>query len=81
MGFYLLPKTIHKQVDQLRSNFFWQGARGASEVFKCHMAKMDTICRPKELGGLGMTNTETMNECLLVKWIWKIEKGSDDTWF
>lgn len=28
-----------------------------------------------------MTNTETMNECLLVKWIWKIEKGSDETWF
>ncbi|PWZ37185.1 hypothetical protein Zm00014a_003559 [Zea mays] len=22
-----------------------------------------------------------MNECLLVKWIWKICQGSEDTWF
>ena len=28
-----------------------------------------------------MINTEIMNECLMVKWIWKIEKGSDETWF
>ena len=28
-----------------------------------------------------MINTSIMNECLLTKWIWKIVKGSDDTWF
>jgi hypothetical protein len=22
-----------------------------------------------------------MNECLLVKWIWKMSQGSEDTWF
>ena len=78
MGFYLLPKSIHAEMDQIRSNFFWQGAGGD---FKCHMAKMDTICRPRIQGGLGLVNTRLMNECLLTKWIWKIVKGSDETWY
>ena len=78
MGFYLLPKSVHLEMDQIRSNFFWQGAK---EEFRYHMAKMDTICRPKNQGGLGMINTSTMNECLLVKWIWRIAKGSNETWF
>ena len=78
MGFYLLPKSVQLEMDQIRSNFFWQGAK---EEFRYHMAKMDTICRPKNQGGLGMINTSTMNECLLVKWIWRIAKGSNETWF
>jgi len=78
MGFYLLPKSIHAEMDQIRSNFFWQGAGGD---FKYHMAKMDTICRPRIQGGLGLVNSKLMNECLLTKWIWKIVKGSDETWY
>ena len=70
IGFYLLPKMVHAEMDQIRGNFFWQGAGGD---FKYHMAKMDTICRPRTQGGLGLVNTSLMNECLLTKWIWKIE--------
>ena len=78
MGFYLLPKTTHKNLDRIRGNFFWQGA---SDDFKYHMAKMDTICRPKNQGGLGMINTKHMNDSLLVKWIWKILKGPNTIWY
>lgn len=31
--------------------------------------------------GLGITNTCIMNECLLVKWIWKIMQAPDELWF
>ena len=78
MGFYLLPKSTHKNLDQIRGNFFW---KGASDDFKYHMAKMDTICRPKNQGGLGMINTKHMNDSLLVKWIWKILKAPITTWY
>jgi hypothetical protein len=78
MGFYLLPKGTHEEMDSIRGKFFWQGA---DEGNKYHMAKMDTICRPKDQGGLGILNTTRMNESLLVKWIWKIVQGSDDLWF
>jgi hypothetical protein len=42
---------------------------------------MDTLCRPENQGGIGMLNTRIMNECLLTKWIWKIMKGSEETWY
>ena len=64
MGFYLLPKSSHGGMDSVRGKFFWQGAR---EEFKYHMAKWDTLSRPKDQGGLGIINTQIMNECLLVK--------------
>ena len=64
-------------MDSVRGKFFWQGAR---EEFKYHMAKCETLSRPKDQGGLGIINTHIMNESLLVKWIWKIAKGGNDTW-
>jgi hypothetical protein len=44
------------------------------------MAKWVSLCRPKIHGGLGIINTEIMNQCLLTKWIWKIEAGSKEIW-
>jgi hypothetical protein len=32
----------------------------------------------KDQGGLGGINTKIINECLLVKWIWKIVTGSEE---
>ena len=45
------------------------------------MAKWEMVTRPKDQGGLGILDSRLMNECLLVKWIWKIVQGSNDTWF
>jgi hypothetical protein len=68
MSFYLLPKGTHKKMDSIRAKFFW---RGASEEFKYHMVRWGAVCRPRDLGGLGIVNTRILNECLMVKWIWK----------
>jgi hypothetical protein len=78
MGFYLLPKRSHDSFDSIRSRFFWQGAK---EEHKYHMARWEIVSRPKDQGGLGVINTEIMNECLFIKWIWKIVKGSEDLWY
>jgi len=45
------------------------------------MAKWEMVSRPKDLGGLGIINTRLMNDCLLMKWIWKILQESDTLWF
>lgn len=78
MGFYMLPKGTHVKMDNIRSKFFWQGA---GDAFKYHMAKWISISKPKAYGGLGIINTYLMNQCLITKWIWKLEKGSNELWF
>lgn len=78
MGFYLLPKGVHKKMDAIRGKFFWQGA---GDDFKYHMAKWVALCRPKAQVGLGIINTYLMNQCLITKWIWKIENGSNELWY
>lgn len=78
MGFYMLPKGSHAKMDTIRSKFFWQGA---GDTFKYHMAKWISMCKPKIHGGLGIINTYLMNQCLITKWIWKIEKGSNELWY
>ena len=44
------------------------------------MAKWVAICQPKIYGDIGIINTEIMNQCLLTKWIWKIQKVSEELW-
>lgn len=65
-------------MDSIRSNFLWQGAEGR---FRYHMAKWEMVSRPKDQGGLSIIHTRTMNDCLLVKWIWKILQEPKDLWF
>ena len=38
------------------------------------------VCRPKEQGGLGITNSKLMNEALMLKWIWKIYQTEGTIW-
>jgi hypothetical protein len=78
MGFYWLHDGVHKQMDIITINFLWQGTK---DKFRHHMAKWEMVSRPKDQGGLGIINTRLMNDCLLVKWIWKIHQEPDALWF
>jgi hypothetical protein len=77
MGFYLLPKGTPKAMDGVRSRFYW---RGAGEDFKYHMINWQAVCRPKDFGGLGLINSRVFNECLMVKWIWKLYQQKESLW-
>ena len=72
MGMFLLHEGTHKAMDTI-SQFFW---RGDTDKFKYHMVKWENVCLPKEFGGLGIINTRTMNEALLLKWVWRICQNS-----
>jgi len=77
MGFYLLPKSVHKWMDSLRGKFFWQGAK---EEFKYHMASWDSVSRPKDKGGLGVINLRLHNDALLMKHLHKFYNHADIPW-
>jgi hypothetical protein len=37
------------------------------------------MCQPKDQGGLGIQNLEIQNECLLIKWLFKVV-NEDGSW-
>jgi hypothetical protein len=69
MGIYLLHEATHAEMNKSRARFFWEGAGNKR---KYHMVDWATVCKPKELGGLGILNTKLMNIALMLKWIWKL---------
>jgi hypothetical protein len=77
MSMFLLHESVHHQMDSIRAKFFW-GSDGESH--KYHMIKWDNACLPKDFGGAGIINTKTLNEALIVKWIWRLNNaGGGDT--
>jgi hypothetical protein len=44
-----------------------------SKGIKYHLLDRETVCSPKDLGGLGVLNLDLINICLLCKWLWKLE--------
>ncbi|KAK1607661.1 hypothetical protein QYE76_031334 [Lolium multiflorum] len=63
--------------DKVRSRFFWEGV---GDKRKYHMVDWPTVCRPKEVGGLGILNTRHMNIALMLKWVWKLYHNADGLW-
>ena len=77
MGLFLLADGVHTKLDTPRSRFFWEGA---GPKRKYHMVKWAWVCRPKDLGGLGITNSRLLNIAMMCKWIWKIAQGASGLW-
>jgi len=69
MSFFRIPKGVLKKLDFYRSRFFWQCDENKR---KYRLAKWSILCKPKILGGLGITNLETHNRRLLSKWLYKL---------
>ena len=79
MGFYLLSAGIHAGFDKHKGDFYWNAADNKQ---KYRLVKWQLMCRPKNLGGLGIINTLVMNKCLLIKWWWKImTTGAESLWY
>jgi len=69
LSFSKIPKGVLKKLDYYRSRFFWQCDEHTK---KYRLAKWSILCEPKSIGGLGITNLEVHNVCLLSKWLFKL---------
>ena len=54
MGFYLLSNGVHSGFDKHSGAFYWNAADNKRKYM---LVRWDTICRPKDKGGLGIINT------------------------
>jgi hypothetical protein len=76
ISFFRIPKGVLKRPDDYRSRFFWQSDEHKKNY---RLAKWNILSIPKSLGGMGITNLDAQNVCLLSKWLYKL-LNEEGTW-
>ena len=69
LSLFRIPKGVLKRLDYYRSRFFWQCD---DHKKKYRLARWSILCEPKRVEGLGITNMDVHNSCLLSKWLFKL---------
>jgi hypothetical protein len=65
-----LPKWLIKKIDKLKRNFFWKGDEGEGNKGGACLVKWGVVCKPKELGGLGIHDLKHFGIALRQRWFW-----------
>ena len=64
MSIHRLPKDACNRIDRIIRDFWWGNT---VEVRKLHTIAWDIICKPKEIGGVGIRKSEQFNQAILAK--------------
>ena len=64
-----LSRWAVKSIDRLRRAFIWAGSDEVGGG-RCKIAWAN-VCRPKELGGLGISDLTRVGVALRVRWVWR----------
>ncbi|KAK0580349.1 hypothetical protein LWI29_000920 [Acer saccharum] len=72
-----IPTEMCAKLDKLNRDFLWGNN---AENKKIHLVKWDTVCTPKNKGGLGIKKTRLMNQALLAKAGWRMNQDTNGLW-
>ncbi|CAL9019822.1 unnamed protein product, partial [Prunus brigantina] len=72
-----LPASTCKELDKINRNFLWGSSDDAS---KAHLVKWDSVCKSKKKGGLGLKQTDLMNQSMLAKVGWRLLQHKESLW-
>ena len=74
---FVLPKCIHKLIQQILTRFLWKGDITAVGGAKVSWAN---LCLPKEEGGLGLKKSEEWNHAQILSHLWSVVNQSGSLW-
>ena len=66
-----------KRIEKLQRDFLWSGSGGESKI---HLVKWTKVCKPLQVGGLGIRHLGSFNFALLGKWLWRYGMETDALW-
>ncbi|CAK8560148.1 unnamed protein product [Lathyrus sativus] len=77
LAFFKAPNKVVKDFIAVQRRFLWAG--NSSESF-IPWVSWNSVCKPKEDGGLGIKHVGRLNSALLAKWIWRFQTGENEIW-
>jgi hypothetical protein len=72
-----LPIRVCSNLDKLNRDFLWGST---DDRKKMHMVSWNKVCRPRDLGGLGLFSTKARNLALLAKLNWRVMENPNSLW-
>ena len=66
---FIVPKFTIAKIEQIFSSFLWSGKQGNARRAKI---RWETVCLPKEEGGLGLRQVKDSNDASVMKHIWNL---------
>ncbi|XP_074314130.1 uncharacterized protein LOC141649335 [Silene latifolia] len=74
---FVLPKYVLVKIEGICRNYLWNGT---DNYTRTPLVAWDTICQPREVGGLGLRKCELWNNALIGKYVWWMATKSDHLW-
>ena len=78
LSFFKAPTGIISSIESLFNCFFLEGSVDHRKIF---WVDWNSVCRRKEVGGLGVRRIREFNLALLGKWCWRLLEDKDSLWF
>ena len=76
-SFFRVPKKVKDKLVRIQRSFLWGGDQQQTKIA---WVKWDTVCLPKEAGGLGVKDINSFNLSLMGKWKWSLFHSKGELW-
>ena len=77
LSFFRIPKKVTEKLVSIQRRFLWGGDIDQNKIA---WIKWETLCLPKDKGGLGIKDLNTFNIALLGKWGWNLFQHEGQLW-